>query len=85
MTMYACDNCKEVFAPEEAGNRWEQLGERYTDGVNYALCPFCGSDEIVDAVRCDGCREYFHPDMLDDFFCADCIAEQTKWTKIKAS
>ncbi len=44
------------------------------------VCSECGSECIDDAIRCDGCGEYFAPDKVsktyhDEIFCHKCMAE----------
>lgn len=66
--MLMCYNCKTFFDNGDL----KEIGTGVTvDGhaetYKTVICPYCGSDEVGDAVRCDVCGEW-----ADDYLCDDC-------------
>lgn len=91
---YACNECLEVFDEMDADHFFEQVDVRPTDGYTYLKCPYCGCDDLSEAVLCDTCGDYFHPEnvieALGEHWCKDCAGEVVEafikhWAKIKAS
>lgn len=73
---YFCDDCKEVFDEEDIRLRraWgtDSLGDY--EEWDEERCPHCGSREIYeDAVKCECCDDYFHPDDVECGICKNCI------------
>lgn len=73
---YFCDDCKEVFDEEdiELYRAWgtDSLGD-YQEW-DEERCPHCGSRDIYeDAVQCECCDDYFHPDDVECGICKNCI------------
>lgn len=66
--MLVCAKCG--YVASESDDCWEHhsrtsyLEGRPIDVESWMTCPDCGSDEIVSAVKCDHCGEYFDPNTL---------------------
>ena len=68
--MLACEHCGYIFEEDEAVMKEEYTGvssEGFHEKWKYRTCPDCGSDEIVEAYRC----EYCGGDAAD-FLCDTC-------------
>lgn len=69
--MYAdyvwCQNCQTAIAPDELRKIYESWGE------SYYLCPYCGSDALVDAEECTECGELFDGTKSEDSICPECM------------
>lgn len=53
-----CDECKEFF--DEPAKERESHPELGGDGITYevfTVCPICGSEDIHECEKCDGCGE----------------------------
>lgn len=71
--MYYCDNCDSFF-DEPAAER-EMMGyygsaPAYQD---FAVCPYCKSDDFEEAKVCEICGEPFIEDDLHDRVCSFCL------------
>lgn len=71
---YYCSECGELFEKSEAGGRAEDPSPR---GVSLAsgyyltdVCPWCGSDELIEANECVLCGDPIKPTTR---FCRDCM------------
>lgn len=67
--IFICNHCERVFDDEDMGVYEEPHGEET------GVCPYCGSEDIEEALRCELCGEAHLPDELHDGWCDDCIAE----------
>lgn len=71
--MWYCRNCDTRFHDPETQT------ERVTDDpvmyIPYGVCPYCGSDDYVEAVQCKVCGDYFDEEELIGGICKDCLAE----------
>ena len=70
--MLYCTGCEQFFDEDDAGEDREQLGEYWGAPAyrEYAVCPYCGSDQIEEAHRCKLCGEWI-PYSGDDY-CEEC-------------
>lgn len=71
--MLICDDCKRVFerpngVREKVGEYWGQPAYQTVD-----VCPFCHSDSISEAVKCEICGEYYTRDEMDGDVCDGCL------------
>lgn len=79
--MYYCEDCGEIFDEddikyEDESFQVEYWGSMVTCPASSAHCPYCNSEDIDEASKCDECGEYFNPDDLDeDGLCEDCREE----------
>lgn len=66
--MLICLDCKEVFSADDLAETYEFHGD-YRE--KFTACPVCGGDDIVDAIKCPECGEWYsyednsHMDMCD--------------------
>ena len=66
---YYCTDCQSIIDEDELLTRTEDYGEG--NYVDFAVCPYCGSDEVDEAKTCELCGEAFNPDELGNF-CDEC-------------
>lgn len=66
--MMYCESCGEMFWEPDYRCWTEAHGEDWAA----AICPYCESGEIEDAVRCDDCGEWFPEEEITDGLCSDC-------------
>ena len=73
--MLYCYSCSKDF-PES----WADIepGDRSVGLADYLVCPFCKSDDISEAERCEECGEYFPGEMLDMSLCPECREDAMK-------
>lgn len=69
--MLICSN-GHIFEDFECGVKFDRVGERYSDGYDYCVCPHCGDDNLNEAVRCECCDEYVDALDLDEGWCPEC-------------
>ena len=76
MTKYVCLNCERDF--DEPETYTEMHGFTYGPGEKIYLCPFCGSEDFIDAIYCDICDDPILDDYikttLGDIICSDCYS-----------
>ncbi len=65
---YICRKCKSHWDLSEA-----QFVE--DDCTGFQVCPFCGSDDIADAVKCPECGGWYDVDDTYHDYCEGCIKE----------
>ena len=75
--MYCCEKCDEVFSADDVVcKRTDEvlywLDDRPVASFYEWFCPYCGSDEIVEAEYCEECGEAFPPRELEDGLCETC-------------
>lgn len=72
--MYYCPNCKSEFDEPKLIKDYV-VNDPYPDGPIICVCPFCRSEDFVQAVKCDGCGEYIigeYVKVSDRNYCEDC-------------
>lgn len=52
---FYCEECCEIFSDEEAEHRDAELGDSVPKGTKIAICPYCGSDDLIEADTCERC------------------------------
>lgn len=74
MDRYVCLNCEKTF--DEPETYTEMHGFTEGPGEKIAICPWCGHDEIIEAIYCDICGDPILDDYIKtaqgDLICADC-------------
>lgn len=80
---FICQSCKTTTQEENLKKQYETFGLSpeelgYGKGVPYLVCPICGCDELMEAIRCDACGEYFEDCDIDDGICYSCLAYAKK-------
>ena len=79
--MYYCKDCGELFDEDDIVEEDESFPVEYWGSIvtcpcYSSHCPYCNSNDIEEAPKCDKCGEYFSPDDLDeDGLCEDCREE----------
>jgi hypothetical protein len=65
-----CGNCGEVFDESKLKTvvEYRPYGETYAE-EKYDVCPFCGENNISEAIQCPSCGEYYAG--MEDF-CEKC-------------
>ena len=75
---WVCLNCQAVFDEPKSVKEY-LIHDPYPDGPTIAVCPHCGYDEFVEAIKCDGCEEYIIGKYIrtcnDECYCEDCYTE----------
>jgi len=71
--MNICKKCGRVLQDSDL-----VLHKDYEDGVCYdsTVCCPCGSEDLVEAERCEECGEYFPADELYDGICKGCLKQE---------
>ena len=67
MTYYYCEYCEEIFADEDAKERWD--GDEYGQRLIHA-CPNCGSTDLTEADYCRICGKPVEPGSVE--VCDEC-------------
>ena len=72
---YICERCKRHFNSEDANTRTECIGEFWGTPAyeDYDCCPYCGSDELAEAVACEICGKFHYEEDLNGGVCKSCI------------
>lgn len=74
MNNYVCLDCEQTF--DEPKVYVEMHGFTYGPGEQIAICPWCGHDEITEAIYCDVCQNPIIDDYIKtdrgDIICSDC-------------
>lgn len=81
--LYVCQDCKRIFY--EPNKRrvdcgWDTEYGRNSAWQTESTCPFCGSEDYVDAEECCECMGVFpeHEMMLTDncdYICSECYSK----------
>lgn len=76
--MYYCKDCKELIENDELeeadeGFYTEVWGHNCYNEYSTVRCPYCGSDDIEEAPRCEHCHDYFVPTDDDKDLCEECL------------
>lgn len=69
--MYFCDDCGEIIEyPDKVFEDPSPVGVSLASGyyVTY-ICPYCGSESVIDAGECEICKEPCDP---NERFCPEC-------------
>ena len=70
-----CQCCKQILEPEDTIEKTEVIDSEGTCR-RYSVCGYCGSDDIEDVVKCEGCDTYLTDyESETEGFCDNCIAE----------
>ena len=70
--MIYCNSCCEFFSEEEAKKRDVVLGDSMPPGLKVGICPYCGSEDLVEAGSCERCGA---PILPDEHLCECCEDE----------
>ncbi len=72
-----CRVCKGRFEPEELGLSKDRYpyGDSYCEQVTAAVCPSCGSSDVVSTRCCTECGGDFETESLHDGLCDMCKEE----------
>lgn len=70
-TNYICNGCGAVFREDEIKDVYTMEGEGCMRGplFDHDECPFCGCEDIVKAVECPACGEYYNG---EEDYCENC-------------
>ena len=89
--MYYCEHCGEIFDEDDIKYEDESFlveywGSMVTCPCYSSHCPYCNSEDIDEASKCDECGEYFNPDDLDeDGLCEHCREENQEEEDVKTT
>lgn len=87
MKRYCCTACGEIHTENEMDAYVEyDTGEGGYGNAMYAIliCPECGSEDLVEAVKCPVCNEWYDPD--DGGICKDCKKDiSALWLNLMAN
>lgn len=71
MSKVYCKKCETLM--EEDSPQWFSVQNTETGHyTQWRECPYCGSDEIVEAVKCAECGEEFAPEFIEEGLCEKC-------------
>ena len=76
---YYCYDCGSLIDEDELLTKTEEYNRG--EFVDYAVCPYCGSEEVDEAKTCELCGEAFSPDKLGDY-CEDCEIELNAYFRL---
>lgn len=71
--MWYCRNCDSRF--EDFDEEMERVSNDPVMDIPYGVCPYCGSDDFVNAIQCNECGEWYDEDDLVGGLCHECLAE----------
>lgn len=66
---YYCNDCNEIMSDSELDSRPCELGDSLPPGSRVGICPYCGSEDLVEASTCDRCGTPIPP---DEHLCDNC-------------
>ena len=73
--MMICRECGRTFTAPKVRTEYTGVSsEVWHEKFEYDTCPYCGSDEVQEAVRCDYCGEW-----SEDWTCEDCKVTISKF------
>ena len=72
---YFCLDCKGSCESNELGSYSECVGEFWGSPAyqSFAVCPYCGSEEIVEAMECKVCGTVYPEDEIHGAVCDECL------------
>ena len=77
MNSYVCLNCEQTF--DDPMVHIEMHGFTYGPGEKLYLCPFCGSEDFIDAIYCDICDNPIVNDYIKtsrgELICENCYTQ----------
>ena len=71
MTWLKCEDCGEVFKVDDAARRPPRLEDGLLPWDSVTVCPYCGSEEVVELRKCELCGAPI-TDETESSFCEDC-------------
>ena len=74
MNWLKCEDCGEVFKADDAARRPSRLEDGLLPWDGVTLCPFCGSEELVELRKCELCGDPITDDESSNL-CEDCRGE----------
>lgn len=83
VSYWYCQRCKEVISQDDLrfvreAERHYWLDDSPVESYAYALCPYCGSDQIDEADYCEVCGEPFVPEDLEGGICKECLEKENR-------
>ena len=73
--MWYCLSCKSEFEDPKSTIDYV-VSDPYIDGYRISVCPYCKSDEFIEAIECDGCGKYIIGEYIkttnDEYYCENC-------------
>ena len=74
--MYVCNDCNNVFDEDALSIVTDNMGECFGNPSfkSYSVCPYCKSDDIQEAEKCELCEEWGHTESYDgEHYCNECV------------
>lgn len=69
MSRWKCRSCGSDFKMPE---QWFS-GNKFNHAPDALICPYCNSDDIGEAKRCEHCGKAMFDTELTEGFCEDCL------------